>query len=264
MNTERQKRNWLIAAALWMGFLATFFLDLTGLAAHQWLGLAIGLLALYHLARHWTWVQAVASRVLVIRGRSRLYLALDAGLLLGFCVILITGLVISSWLSLPLAGWLAWRQVHVLASVTTLAAVTAKIGLHWHWIVGTARRLFESGTRSKTTVRPGPIAPGAVSRRSFLALMGIAGMAAALAACRALDNRPEPSEQPPAPPAASVSSKPAATDAAPGDAGVAPLATPNPTTPCTVRCPNGCSFPGRCRRYTDQNNNGRCDLGECL
>lgn len=33
---------------------------------------------------------------------------------------------------------------------------------------------------------------------------------------------------------------------------------------CQVRCPKGCSFPGRCRRYVDQNNNNLCDLGECL
>ncbi len=35
-------------------------------------------------------------------------------------------------------------------------------------------------------------------------------------------------------------------------------------TNCVVRCPNGCSYPGRCRRYIDGNNNGKCDLGECL
>jgi hypothetical protein len=33
---------------------------------------------------------------------------------------------------------------------------------------------------------------------------------------------------------------------------------------CTKRCPRGCSYPGHCRRYTDSNNNGYCDLGECL
>jgi hypothetical protein len=33
---------------------------------------------------------------------------------------------------------------------------------------------------------------------------------------------------------------------------------------CTIRCPRGCSFPGHCRRYVDQNGNGKCDLGECL
>ncbi|HQP08880.1 MAG TPA: hypothetical protein PLY85_07660, partial [Anaerolineaceae bacterium] len=33
---------------------------------------------------------------------------------------------------------------------------------------------------------------------------------------------------------------------------------------CVVRCPRGCSFPGRCHKYTDSNNNQKCDLGECL
>jgi hypothetical protein len=33
---------------------------------------------------------------------------------------------------------------------------------------------------------------------------------------------------------------------------------------CVVRCERGCSYPGHCRRYTDSNQNGRCDLGECV
>jgi hypothetical protein len=41
-------------------------------------------------------------------------------------------------------------------------------------------------------------------------------------------------------------------------------ATNQATSDCTVRCPNGCSYPGRCRRYSDGNKNGLCDLGECL
>lgn len=31
-----------------------------------------------------------------------------------------------------------------------------------------------------------------------------------------------------------------------------------------ARCPRGCSYPGHCRRYTDANSNGRCDLGESV
>jgi hypothetical protein len=31
-----------------------------------------------------------------------------------------------------------------------------------------------------------------------------------------------------------------------------------------VRCDRRCSYPGHCRKYTDSNGNGRCDLGECL
>lgn len=34
-------------------------------------------------------------------------------------------------------------------------------------------------------------------------------------------------------------------------------------SPCVACCPRGCSYPGSCRRYTDANRSGRCDLGEC-
>jgi hypothetical protein len=43
-----------------------------------------------------------------------------------------------------------------------------------------------------------------------------------------------------------------------------PSASNQTTKSCTVRCPNGCSYPGGCRRYYDGNKNGKCDLGECL
>lgn len=52
-----------------------------------------------------------------------------------------------------------------------------------------------------------------------------------------------------------------ATATATSTATTAPAAA---ATTCTVRCNKGCSYPGRCRKYTDANANGRCDLGECL
>ncbi len=59
MNGDAQKHNWWIDSALFGAFLLTFFLDLTGLTLHQWLGVVAGALALYQLARHWTWTWAV-------------------------------------------------------------------------------------------------------------------------------------------------------------------------------------------------------------
>jgi len=43
-----------------------------------------------------------------------------------------------------------------------------------------------------------------------------------------------------------------------------PVVSNQNTSACTVRCRRGCSFPGKCRKYTDANGNGKCDLGECL
>ena len=49
MKQDKQKRNWIIDAVLFGGFLGALWLDLTGVAVHQWLGLAVGALATYHL-----------------------------------------------------------------------------------------------------------------------------------------------------------------------------------------------------------------------
>ena len=141
MKQDKQKRNWIIDAVLFGGFLVALWLDLTGVAVHQWLGIAVGALAGYHLVAHWSWVEAVTSRLFGRTSRqSRQFYAVDAGLAVGFVTIAVTGLAISTWLDLGLASYAVWRNIHVLASVVTLALVVGKIGLHWRWIVSTARR----------------------------------------------------------------------------------------------------------------------------
>jgi hypothetical protein len=42
MKWDKQETNWIIDVALFGGFLLALWLDLTGVAAHQWLGLAGG------------------------------------------------------------------------------------------------------------------------------------------------------------------------------------------------------------------------------
>jgi len=59
---------------------------------------------------------------------------MDASLMLGFALILVTGLVISSWLALALENYAAWRNIHVIASVATLLIIVVKIGLHSRWM----------------------------------------------------------------------------------------------------------------------------------
>ena len=132
----KQTTRWFLDAALFLGFFFTFLLDLTGLEVHQWLGVSAGALAAYHLATHWTWVTAVTRRFFAgTPGRSRLYYVLDALIMGGFVTIAVTGLVISSWLNLKLGSYDGWLTVHIWASVAALAALVAKIGLHWRWVV---------------------------------------------------------------------------------------------------------------------------------
>ncbi len=286
MNTNRQKGNWLLDFLLFIGFLVSFFLDLTGLPLHQWIGVIGGALIAWHLILHWNWVKAITCRFFgKTCGQARVYYLLDVILTAGFLLILVSGLVISTWLNLPLTNYLDWKAFHVAASLTTLAVLVLKIVLHWRWILRTASQpLF---LPSRPPLKPSPAAAG-MSRRDFLKLVGIVGAASLLAAYSAVnDNRAaqavSPTGTPPSPtptqgPNASLNKNAAQatySDAAP--TAVWPEATstlPPTSTPaaaptesipgCIVRCSNHCSYPGSCRRYQDTNFNNLCDLGECL
>src|SRR5512139_1289238 len=114
MKTNKQKQHWLIDAALFGGFLLSFWLELTGVALHQWLGVAIGVGVGYHLFTHWTWVKSVTARFFKQTShQARLYYVIDATVLIGLAAIIVTGLVISTWLDLALANYPAWKTIHL-------------------------------------------------------------------------------------------------------------------------------------------------------
>jgi hypothetical protein len=262
MKHDKQKHNWLIDAVLFGGFLGALWLDLTGVAAHQWLGLAVGGLATYHLVRHWSWVKAVTARFF---GRTstqlRTFYAVDAALAVGLATITVTGVVISTWLDLTLATYAAWHTVHVAASVATLALLVAKIGLHWRWIIDVARRRIFSAPASAQAPtqagQPGLAQPVRVvrqtplGRRDFVRLMAGVGAVALLAGANALS-------------VLKIGDAEASAAASSAGDDLAQTAASAQAQACTVRCSQGCSYPGRCGRYVDSNDNGLCDLGECI
>jgi hypothetical protein len=293
------KSKWWVDVLLFAGFLAAFFLNLTGLSLHQWIGLAGGLLAVYHLVTHWSWVKVVGARFWgKTSHQARLYYLVDASLLAGFLTILGSGLVISSWLSLSLANYAAWSTLHIGASIATLAALLAKLGLHWRWIAMTARKVFRTpsapaGLRVSALASAAAIAAApapALNRREFLKVMGVVGAASVFALGSSLQGlqdsiqtvQAEPADAEPVvsveaitpnetatanssttayEAAALIQATPVSALTAASTTSAASLAV---SSACVVRCNRGCSFPGRCGRYTDNNANQRCDLGECL
>jgi hypothetical protein len=281
---DQEKNNWRIDLILLTLFWVLCFPDFTGLELHQWLGIAMAALAVWHMLAHWKWILAVSRRFFSGTSfQARVFYLLDTGLLLGFWMILITGLMISTWLDLPLYDLAAWTHVHLMVSIFSLLLVVVKLVLHWHWVANAVRRyLLPSG--SICACAGGPERPGnPVGRRDFLKLTGILGAASAVTIHGMLDG----SQQ-----AQNASSSPdqlddenphqsatATTSPQPMDPGLEPSAaaadpvetvpipdfpTAETTSACTVLCPNGCAYPGRCRRYIDSNNNGLCDNGECL
>lgn len=252
MKTNKQQRNWLIDAALFGGLLLAFWLELTGVEVHQWLGVAVAAGAGYHLFTHWAWVKSVTARFFAQTSeQARQYYLVDAAVLIGLATITVTGLVISTWLNLTLGNFAAWKSLHVIASISTLAAVVVKIGLHWRWIVSTARRYILPKAAPAPEVKAAPA--NALGRREFLRLMGGVSTVAVIATIGAVDALKT-----------SVAAAATQTTNATTTTGTTQnTANTQASTSCVVRCNKGCSYPGHCRRYVDSNGNGKCDLGEC-
>ncbi len=171
-------------------FITTFFLDITGVPLHQWIGVAVGVIVVYHLISHWAWVKSVTLHFFgKTSNRLRIYYLLDASLLMGLLAIISTGLVISTWLNLSLVAYTAWHFIHVAASLITLLAIVLKVGLHWRWIASVAKNIFTRpsleprGATGMVSTSTGKL----VGRREFNRVMAVVGVSTIAAAIQGAD-----------------------------------------------------------------------------
>jgi len=264
MMHSKHTSHWLIDAVLFAGLIAAFFLDLTGLELHQWIGISGGALALYHLLAHWQWVGAVTERFFGrTSNKARLYYLINAALLAGFLSINLTGLIISSWLNLPLSNTEPWLTIHILASIGTLILVTLKIVLHWRWIAATIRKVFSpppAPAAKPAPARPAPVSNGQISRAEFLKVAGFACATSLLALTQAV-HALGPAET--AVGSTELASQASNVSAASQTSSNSGSSLNNASQTCSVHCDKHCTYPGHCHRYTDSNGNGRCAYGEC-
>lgn len=197
------KTKWWLNFALFGGFIATFFVDFFGIEIHQWLGMVVGGLAVYHLVDRWVWVAAVSQRFFGgTSSQARRFYVVDAALFAGFTLVTGSGLLISTWLKLSIAGNHAWLVLHILVSILTLLVLLAKLVLHTKWIEAATRSIFstpptpkpipisvksQGATGSTASKGTNPQQAGSTrhtSRREFLQVMGVIIAASLLA----LDN----------------------------------------------------------------------------
>lgn len=288
MNAERQKHNWLLDCIIFLGFLLGFFLEITGVAVHQWLGLVVFALIIVHMFRHWNWIQGVFTHFFgKASTRSRFYALIDFLLLFGMVMIFETGLVISTWFNLDIANFSTWVDLHLYSSISTLVLTVVKIALHGKWIVNVANKIFKKAPLS-TAPAMQTNGPQAVSRRQFLATMGVVTLGSVVAIANVWPNKKliqdaivadaqsgstatQQSTATQAAPTATEAQLQATQPAATATTAAQPTATATvqPTaqtvTTCQTSCRRGnhCAYPGVCHDYRDTNGNGLCDLGEC-
>lgn len=296
--TNRTRLNLYLDVALTIAFLISLKPFLTGMALHEWLGLALGMGLAVHTALHWRWIVGITTKLFgKLPVKTRVYYALDALLLVAFVTIIVTG-VLMSRVVLPLFGLqgvllFPLPLIHGWASYVTLALLGVKLILHWGWI--------KNAVKCQLSNMRGPLPQGRVvspqssalvpvaveqrgsaqkiSRRRFLVI----GCSAACVAMLASINKKQRAQgDPVATPTGVLSDDAAPTTAdtvvaAPTAAGAATAIAEPSVTPTAVptvavapqqiatRCPRGMvndPYPGRCHHYVDKNGNGICDLSE--
>ena len=139
------KLDVLVDAIIFLMFLIATDPRVTGIAIHEWLGLAFGAAIIVHLLLHWKWIVAVIKRFLSKQpGQVRLNLLLNILLFIVATLLVFTGLMISrvvlAPLGLPPNRDFFWRWLHNFATDASVIIVGLHLALHWKWIVNAFKR----------------------------------------------------------------------------------------------------------------------------
>lgn len=147
---NRNVVNLLVDVVIFVAFLVVTAPRLSGLAIHEWLGIAFAAAIVTHLLLHWSWIVQVTRRFFgKATWSARLNYVLNGLLFVAMTVVIVTGLLISEE-ALPLMGISfahdgLWLRLHRLGSDLTILITGLHVALHWRWIVNTTRRLVARG-----------------------------------------------------------------------------------------------------------------------
>lgn len=149
---NRTMVNLAVDVGIFIAFLVATAPRLSGLAIHEWLGIAFGAAIMAHLLLHWSWLVGVLRRFFgKVAWSARVNYLLNTLLFVAVTTIIVTGLLISEvalpFFGISLRGERLWLSLHRLSSDATVLLVGLHVALHWRWIVNAVRRLFSRGAR---------------------------------------------------------------------------------------------------------------------
>lgn len=142
---NQTKINLAVDGGIFLGFLVAEAPHFTGIAVHEWLGIAFGAAIITHLLLHWQWIVAITRRFFSdIPWQARLNYLLNILLFIDVTLIIYSGLMISH-VALPALGLSlgtggAWHGIHHLTANLSLVLTGLHVALHWQWIVKAVKR----------------------------------------------------------------------------------------------------------------------------
>ena len=117
-----------------------------GITFHEIAGLIICLFYILHKALSWQFIKETTRKLFSkLPGRSRINYIVDVLLLIGFTLIIVSGMGIAktmdfSWLGFSKENFIVWRFMHTSVSMIVLMLVGVHVGMHWSWVVARFRK----------------------------------------------------------------------------------------------------------------------------
>ena len=150
--SHRTRRLLIVDTLLFVLFLLTINVPLTGLAIHEWLSIALAVGIVTHLLQHGDWAATIRRRLSSSTSlQNRLNFLMMIGLFFGFGSIIISGLLISEaalpWIGYTPNGGAFWFWLHLSSVGWVVALFAIHIAMNWTWIVNTTERLIFSPLR---------------------------------------------------------------------------------------------------------------------
>lgn len=143
------KRGLLIVldSMMFLSFIVLMSWRISGVTAHEWIGLTLIALIVVHLVVHWGWVEGSVSRV---RRHGRrggaIPLLLNTALFATMGTALVSGIVISKVVfpnQLLPGDYLHWHSLHENASTLTVFILGLHVALNWDRIRNSFSRFLE-------------------------------------------------------------------------------------------------------------------------
>lgn len=155
---SRTLKLWAVDVTLFIAFLLVMNVPLTGLAVHEWLGIAIGAGLVAHLVQHGNWLATVTQRFRAATSlRNRLNYAMTGLLFIAFVSIIVSGLVISEaalpWLGVTTSSPVFWLWLHLVSVDFVLLLTALHIALNWTWITSSFDRFVTKPLKARNARR---------------------------------------------------------------------------------------------------------------
>ena len=138
------KKNLVIDLVALVAYLAAANPAVTGIAAHEWLGIGVLVLFLAHCVMHVDWVCSAVGELRGSTWAARGNLALDALVLVAFVAVTVSGLLVSGEVlpafGLYSDGYYFWDPLHAISAKALLALLLVHVVVHWKWLYNLAKR----------------------------------------------------------------------------------------------------------------------------